>query len=525
MGVVFGLWSSGRRGQTVRFSAVGGHWSRRHFLQSRRNGDPRMTQYELVVGLEIHAQLLTRSKMFCRCANDYFAAEPNTRVCPVCLGLPGALPVINEQAVRRTVLTGLALNCRIPPFAKFDRKNYFYPDLVKGYQISQYDLPLCADGWLDVETSTGTRRLRITRVHLEEDTGKLTHMSRAGEEYSLIDFNRSGVPLMEIVSYHDMHTLDEVSQYIHRIRGLLRHLGVSSGDMEKGAMRFEANISLNPAGGSVLGNRVEVKNLNSFRAVIRAIEYEMQRQANLLDGGGAVHQETMGWDEAAGVTISQRGKEDAHDYRYFPEPDLPPLALSREWVEQIRAGMPELPDAKRERFMVVLGLSRYDATLLAEDQAVAAYFETALAAARPDEIKAIANWILGEMFRLMGESKTEIGAVQAAPAALVELVRLVGDGKISNSMAKGIFAEMFVSGKAAKAIVSERGLLQISDAEALEAIVSEVTKANQQAVADYRAGKVAALSFLVGQVMKASRGRANPALAGRLLGEALTRES
>jgi aspartyl-tRNA(Asn)/glutamyl-tRNA(Gln) amidotransferase subunit B len=251
----------------------------------------------------------------------------------------------------------------------------------------------------------------------------------------------------------------------------------------------------------------------------------MQRQANLLDGGGAVHQETMGWDEAAGVTISQRGKEDAHDYRYFPEPDLPPLALSREWVEQIRAGMPELPDAKRERFMVVLGLSRYDATLLAEDQAVAAYFETALAAARPDEIKAIANWILGEMFRLMGESKTEIGAVQAAPAALVELVRLVGDGKISNSMAKEIFAEMFVSGKAAKAIVSERGLLQISDAEALEAIVSEVTKANQQAVADYRAGKVAALSFLVGQVMKASRGRANPALAGRLLREALTRES
>ncbi|MDP3046885.1 MAG: Asp-tRNA(Asn)/Glu-tRNA(Gln) amidotransferase subunit GatB [Chloroflexota bacterium] len=488
-----------------------------------------MTQYELVVGLEIHAQLLTQSKMFCRCANDYFAAEPNTRVCPVCLGLPGALPVINEKAVRNTVLTGLALNCTIPSFAKFDRKNYFYPDLVKNYQISQYDLPLCLDGWMDVETSVGTtvgtRRLRITRVHLEEDTGKLTHVSRGGEEYSLIDYNRSGVPLMEIVSYHDMHTVDEVNQYIHRIHGLLRHLGVSTGDMEKGAMRFEANISLNPMGSGVLGNRVEVKNLNSFRAVIHSIEYEMQRQAGILDGGGAVQQETMGWDEAAGVTVSQRGKEDAHDYRYFPEPDLPPLALSREWVEQVRASMPELPDAKRERFMVSLGLSRYDASLLAEDQGVAAYFETALAAARPDEVKTIANWILGEMFRLMPERKTEIGDVKIAPAALVELVRLVSDGAISNSMAKEVFAEMFATGKAASLIVSERGLSQISDTDALAAIVAGVMKANPQAVADYRAGKEAALSFLVGQVMKASRGRANPALAGRLLQEALTREA
>ena len=484
-----------------------------------------MTQYELVVGLEIHAQLLTQSKMFCRCANDYFAAEPNTRVCPVCLGLPGALPVINEQAVRNTVLTGLALNCSIPPFAKFDRKNYFYPDLVKNYQISQYDLPLCLDGWMDVESSAGTRRLRITRVHLEEDTGKLTHVSRAGEEYSLIDYNRSGVPLMEIVSYHDMHTVGEVNQYIHKIHSLLRHLGVSTGDMEKGAMRFEANISLNPVGSGALGNRVEVKNLNSFRAVIRSIEYEMQRQARILDGSGAVQQETMGWDEAAGVTVSQRGKEDAHDYRYFPEPDLPPLALSYEWAEQIRAGMPELPDAKRERFMATLGLSHYDASLLAEDQAVAAYFEAALDAARSDEVKPVANWILGEMFRLMAESKTEIGAVQVAPAALVELVRFVAEGVISTSMAKEVLAEMFATGKAARLIVSERGLSQISDADALAAIVAGVLKANPQAVADYRAGKEAALSFLVGQVMKASRGRANPALAGRLLREALTRET
>jgi aspartyl-tRNA(Asn)/glutamyl-tRNA(Gln) amidotransferase subunit B len=484
-----------------------------------------MTQYELVVGLEIHAQLLTQSKMFCRCASDYFAAEPNTRVCPVCLGLPGALPVINERAVRDTVLTGLALNCSIPPFAKFDRKNYFYPDLVKGYQISQYDLPLCVDGWMDVETPAGTRRLRITRVHLEEDTGKLTHASRAGEEYSLIDYNRSGVPLMEIVSYHDMHTVDEVNQYIHKIHGLLRHLGVSTGDMEKGAMRFEANISLNPVGALVLGNRVEVKNLNSFRAVIHSIEHEMQRQTRILDGGGVVRQETMGWDEAGAVTVSQRGKEDAHDYRYFPDPDLPPLELSREWVEQLRAEMPELPDAKRARFMAVLGLSRYDASLLAEDQAVAAYFEAALAAARPDEAKTIANWVLGEMFRLLAESQIEIGDVRVAPAALAELVRLVGDGVISLPMAKEVLAEMFATGKSAGLIVSERGLSQISDANALEAISADVMRANPRAVADFRAGKAAAFSFLVGQVMKASRGRANPALAGRFLREALTRET
>jgi aspartyl-tRNA(Asn)/glutamyl-tRNA(Gln) amidotransferase subunit B len=486
------------------------------------NGDVGMTRFELVVGMEIHAQLLTQSKMFCRCANDYFAAEPNTRVCPVCLGLPGALPVINERAVRNTVLTGLALNCSIPTLAKFDRKNYFYPDLVKGYQISQYELPLCVDGWMDVETSAGPRRLRITRVHLEEDTGKLTHVSRAGEEYSLIDYNRSGVPLMEIVSYHDMRTVEEVNQYIHCIQRLLRHLGVSTADMEKGAMRFEANISLNPAGSSVLGNRVEVKNLNSFRAVTRSVEFEMQRQASILDGGGAVQQETMGWDEAAGVTVPQRGKEDAHDYRYFPEPDLPPLALTREWVDQVRAELPELPEAKRERFMTALGLSCYDASLLAENQAIAAYFEEALKDARPDEVKYLANWILGEMFRLMAESGIQIDGVLVNPAALVELVRLVGDGVISLPMAKDVFAQMFATGKPARQIVDDRGLSQVSDTFALEALAGDVMRANPQAVADYRAGKEAALSFLVGQMMKTSRGRANPARAGQLLKQSLT---
>ncbi len=476
-----------------------------------------MTDYELVVGLEVHAQLATRSKMFCGCASDYFAAEPNTRVCPVCLGLPGALPVINAKAVEYTVMTGLALNCRIPSFAKFDRKNYFYPDLVKGYQISQYDMPLCVDGWVEVDSPAGPRRLRITRVHLEEDTGKLTHVQRGDEEYSLIDYNRAGVALMEIVSFHDMRTLDEVKQYIHKLHGVLRCLGVSTGDMEKGAMRFEANISLRPRGSEALGNRVEVKNLNSFRAVLRSIEYEVDRQSHILDQGGVVEQQTMGWDEAAGETVAQRSKEEAHDYRYFPEPDLPPLELSPEWVDELRGRLPELPDAKRDRYMAALGLSRYDAGVLVEDGDVAAYFDRAVELAGPAEAKTLANWLLGEMFRLLGETGTGIISSRVTPEALVELVRLIADGTVSNKTAKDVFAGMFATGKRPGRIVEERGLMQISDAAALEAAVGRVVAANPQAVADYRAGKAAALGFLVGQVMRETKGRANPALVNQLL--------
>ena len=480
-----------------------------------------MTKYELVVGLEIHAQLLTKSKMFCGCANDYFAAEPNTRVCPVCLGMPGVLPVINQKAVEYTVMTGLALHCEVPAFAKFDRKNYFYPDLVKGYQISQYELPLCVNGWLDVETSAGPKRLRITRVHLEEDTGKLTHVQQGGQDYSLIDYNRSGVPLMEIVSYHDMRSLDEVQQYVHKLRSILRYLGVASGDMEKGAMRFEANVSLRPLGENRLGNRVEVKNLNSFRAVLKSIEYEAGRQSRILDEGGMVQQETMGWDEALGVTVPQRSKEEAHDYRYFPEPDLPPLELSSQWVQSLRARLPELPEAKRDRYMYDLGLSRYDASLLVEDHAVARYFEQAVTGADKTETKAVANWILGEMFRLMAENRLEIGDARVTPGALLEMVRLIQDGTISNKIAKDVFAEMFATGKSPRQVVAERGLTQISDAGELEAVVARVVTLNPQPVADYHAGKVAALSFLVGQVMKETKGRANPALVNRLLLAAL----
>jgi aspartyl-tRNA(Asn)/glutamyl-tRNA(Gln) amidotransferase subunit B len=474
--------------------------------------------YEIVVGLEVHAQLLTQSKMFCGCSADYAGAPPNTQVCPVCLGMPGVLPVINAKAVEYTIMTALAFNCQIPPFSKFDRKNYHYPDLVKGYQISQYDLPLSHGGWLEVEVDGQSKRLGITRVHLEEDTGKLLHVGGgAGDEaYSLIDFNRSGVPLMEIVSEPDMHSLDEVRQYVNKIRTVLRYLGVSSGDMEKGAMRFEANVSLRPLGETKLGNRVEIKNLNSFRAVLRSLEFEIARQRQVLASGGHIDQETMGWDEARNVTVTQRSKEEAQDYRYFPEPDLPPLVFAPAWVEAMRAKLPELPDARRDRFLADYGLSRYDANLLVADKAVADYFEQAVKAGRADP-KAVANWIGGELFRLMKETGQEIGQVQVTPPALAEMLGLIAAGTISGKVAKDVFAEMFATGKRAPAIVAEKGLTQISDAAALAQVVAQVIAANPQAVADFQAGKETALRFLVGQVMKATKGQANPALANELL--------
>jgi aspartyl-tRNA(Asn)/glutamyl-tRNA(Gln) amidotransferase subunit B len=474
--------------------------------------------YEIVVGLEVHAQLLTQSKMFCGCSADYAGAPPNTHVCPVCLGMPGVLPVINAKAVEYTIMTALALNCQIPPFSRFDRKNYHYPDLVKGYQISQYDLPLSHDGWLEVEVDGQSKRIGITRVHLEEDTGKLLHVGgAAGEQaYSLIDFNRSGVPLMEIVSEPDMHSLDEVRQYVNKIRTVLRYLGVSSGDMEKGAMRFEANVSLRPVGETRLGNRVEVKNLNSFRAVLRSLEFEVARQRQVLAGGGRIDQETMGWDEARNVTVPQRSKEEAQDYRYFPEPDLPPLVSDPAWVESIRAKLPELPDARRDRFLADYGLSRYDAHLLVADKAVAEYFEAAAKAGRADP-KAVANWIGGELFRLMKETGQEIDGVKVTPPALAEMLGLIAAGTISGKVAKDVFAEMFATGKRAPAIVAEKGLTQISDAAALAQVVAQVIAANPQAVADFQSGKETALRFLVGQVMKATKGQANPALANELL--------
>jgi aspartyl-tRNA(Asn)/glutamyl-tRNA(Gln) amidotransferase subunit B len=496
--------------------------------------------YAPTFGIETHAQLLTASKMFCSCRTDYTAAPPNSLVCPVCLGMPGSLPVINRRAVECVIVTGLALNCHIAELSRFDRKNYNYPDLVKGYQISQYDLPLCRDGWLEVQsgargtqgladaevgegqprpTDGGTeyqvRRIGIHDVHLEEDTGKLVHV--AGQ--SLVDFNRSGIPLMEIVSEPDFTSIDEVREYVLKLRRILRYLGVSSGNMEEGAMRFEANVSLHPVGSSEKGTRVEVKNLNSFRALLRSLDFEVRRQESVLREGGTIHRETRGWDDVHGVTFVQRSKETADDYRYFPEPDLPPLEITREWVGQIRAAMPELPDERYACFTSTYGLSTYDAQLLSDERPVADYFERAVAAGQPEGVdpKAIANWITGELFHLLHDQNLEISAARVAPEQLVQLVALLQEGQVTMSTAKHVLDVMFHTGKAAPEIVSEEGLIQISDADRLSAIVDEVLAAHVDAVTQYRSGKETVLSFLVGRVMKATKGKADPNLAARLI--------
>ncbi len=470
--------------------------------------------YEPVIGLEVHVELNTASKMFCACSADAFGAQPNTHVCPVCMGMPGTLPAINEEAVRFTVMAGLALNSSIQAHSVFARKNYFYPDLPKGYQISQYELPLCTGGHLDIEVGDATRRIGITRVHLEEDTGKLMHVG----EHSQIDLNRAGIPLMEIVSEPDMRTAEEAYAYVTRLRQIVRFLGVSSGDMEKGAMRCEVNLSLRPAGSDTFGVKVEIKNLNSFRSVRNAIAYEIERQVRLLETGQPITQVTMGWDETAGITRQQRSKEEAHDYRYFPEPDLPPLRLKKSWIEGVQRSLPELPDAKRERFVAHHGLSRYDATVLVEDRAVADYFEEVLR--HKDErtsAKLVANWVSGEMFRVMNENATPIQQVRVQPQHLAELIDMVTGNAISQTAAKQVFAVMWQTGRPPKRIVDELGLQQISDRGHLAEVVARVVADSPDAVASFKSGKETAIRFLMGQVMKASRGKANPQLVEQLL--------
>jgi aspartyl-tRNA(Asn)/glutamyl-tRNA(Gln) amidotransferase subunit B len=473
--------------------------------------------YEAIIGMEVHAELLTQSKMFCRCSADFFGAEPNTLTCPVCTGMPGVLPVINQKAVEYAIMTALALNCEIAEASVFSRKNYFYPDLPKAYQISMYDLPLSRNGWLEIEVDGGSKRIGIERVHLEEDTAKLFHVGG----HSLVDFNRSGVPLMEIVSQPDMRSADEAHAYLTKLRQIMRYLGVSSGDMEKGAMRCEANVSLRPVGSTEYGIKVEVKNLNSFRSVNLALDYEIQRQSRILDEGGNVEQVTMGWDEDRGVTVVQRSKEYAHDYRYFPEPDLPPLSISREWVKETKDGLPELPDARRNRFTTEYGLSAYDADILTTDKAVADYFEACVQVY--PEAKTFSNWITGELFRLLKEAEIGIEEVKVTPAALAELLTLVEKGTINQNTAKAVLGEMFKSGRAAAEIVAEKGLAQISDADELGRIVDQVITANPDEVTEYRAGKERLLGWFVGQVMKATRGQANPQLVTSLLKEKLQR--
>lgn len=469
--------------------------------------------YEAVVGLECHVQLATASKMFCGCPSDYAGSPPNTHVCPICLGMPGVLPVINRKAVEYTIMTGLALNAEIPPATKFDRKNYPYPDLVKGYQISQYDLPLVKGGWVDVMADGVARRIGIERVHLEEDTGKLSHLPAGG---SLIDYNRSGVPLMEMVSQPDIRSAAEARAYLLKLRGILRTLGVSDADMDKGQLRCDVNVSLRPVGQEALGTKVEIKNLNSFRAVQHALEYEIVRQTRLLERGERILQETRGWQEEHGATVSQRTKEEAHDYRYFPEPDLPPLFVGRDWVTALRSRLPELPDVRGQRYQSAFGLGLADAEGLAIDPATAEYYEAVIQAGA--DPKKAANWIQNELARLRSESH---GDGHLEPRQLAELIHLVDTGAINSSTAKEVLEAAFRSGKNPRALVDELGVGQISDVAGLEAAVAAAIVANPTAVADYRAGKSTAINFLKGQVMKATRGKANPAVAEELLRQKL----
>jgi aspartyl-tRNA(Asn)/glutamyl-tRNA(Gln) amidotransferase subunit B len=465
--------------------------------------------FELVIGLEVHSQLLTKSKMFCSCSTNYAYAAPNTHVCPICMGMPGVLPVINEQAIAYTIMTALALNCEIPEYSKFDRKNYPYPDLMKGYQISQYDIPLSKNGYLTIDHDSQIKRIGITRVHLEEDTARLLHH----DGYSLVDINRSGTPLMEIVSEPDMRSPEEARLYMQKLREILVYLGVSSGRMEEGSLRCDANISIRPKGQQELGVKTEIKNMNSFRSVERALTYEAQRQIELLETGQSIHQETRGWVETRGLTVPQRSKEYAHDYRYFPEPDLPPLLISRAWVEEIRSQLPELPDARRARYDANYGLSAQDANVLTEDKALGDYFEQVLAISHLSGVKArakaAANLVLNDVVRLLKINSISVHESPLSPVASANLLDLLEKERITGKQAKEVLEEAFASGKMPDMIVKEKGLEPpISDQNALERIVEEVIANNSKASNDYRAGKTNALQALIGQVMKQTRGQA-----------------
>ncbi len=489
--------------------------------------------YETIIGLEVHAQLRTKSKMFCRCSADYADDAANTHVCPVCLGMPGVLPTINKQAVEYTIMTALALNCGISEYTKFDRKNYPYPDLMKGYQISQYDAPIGHHGWLTIEADGQKKKVSITRVHLEEDVAKLIHRTSPNKEaYSLVDVNRSGVPLMEIVGEPDLHSPEEARQYLMKLRSVLQYLDVSTANMEEGSFRCDANISIRPEGNPESMAKVEVKNMNSFKAVYRALEYEAKRQRKAAEEGKRLVQETRGWVEEKGITVSQRSKEYAHDYRYFPEPDLPPLVLNQDWVEEMRAKLPELPEARRNRFVAEYGLPLYDANLLTSSKAMADYFEECLRTEGYKKLpkdkgaKEVSNWLLGEVSRIMNANNIDIVDFgrRVSPKEFAGLLVLHSQAVVNTATAKSVLEEMFKTGKNADEIITQRGLSQISDTAAIEAEVITVINNNKPAVADYKAGREQAIKFLVGQVMKATGGRANPKLVNELLKKKLEEE-
>jgi len=466
--------------------------------------------YEAVIGLETHVQLKTKSKMWCGCANE-FGAPPNTRVCPVCLGLPGVLPVANEEALRLTALTGLLLNCAIAPYAKFDRKNYFYPDMPKNYQITQFDKPSTLRGHIEFEFNGGIARVNITRAHLEEDVGKNIHFERN----SGVDFNRAGVPLLEIVSEPEITSAAMAYEYLNALKDILVYGGVSDADMEKGMVRCDVNVSVRPAGAKDLGKKIEIKNMNSFSGARRALEYEIPRQIEVLTKGGQLSQETRRWDDAAGITETMRSKEMAHDYRYFPEPDLMPFEPTSQWLEEVGKQVVELPLAKKQRFMREFQLPASDAQTFVWDVPLGAYFESL--ARRCRNPKAAANWIINNLRAKLTETQTTLPDLKFMPEAILELIELVESKKISSSIGQQVFGEMFASGESPSAIVEKRGLAQVSDAGAIEGYCDQAIAANPGPAADFKAGKAAALNFLKGQVMKLSKGKANPNLIGEIL--------
>jgi aspartyl-tRNA(Asn)/glutamyl-tRNA(Gln) amidotransferase subunit B len=473
-------------------------------------------KYEAVIGLEVHAQLLTESKIFCGCSTR-FGEKPNQNTCPVCMGFPGVLPVLNKRVVELTIRTGLATHCDIARYSRWARKNYFYPDLPKGYQISQFELPLCLNGYVDIGGDGARKRIRLTRIHMEEDAGKNIHDVRG--DYSLVDLNRAGVPLMEIVSEPDIRSAEEAGSYLRDLRAILQYLDVCDGNMEEGSFRCDANVSLRPEGNSSLGVKAELKNLNSFKAVEKALDYEIERQTRVLSEGGTISQETRLWDSDREVTLSMRSKEHAHDYRYFPDPDLLPLVIDESWIDEIRAGLPELPEARRERFVSEYALPLYDAELLTARKDVADYYETAIKVHRNP--KAISNWVVGDLFRVIKERKldeqVQILSWPVSPDHLAEMARMIDQGKISGKIAKTLFSEMLETGEPPDKIVSEKGLEQVTDTGSIETAIDEVLAGHAQQVSDYKAGKEKVFGFLVGQVMKATKGKANPQSVNEIL--------
>ncbi len=476
-------------------------------------------KYEAVIGLEVHAQMLTDTKIFCGCSTK-FGSEPNTQTCPVCIGMPGVLPVLNRKALEFAVKTGIATNCTVSVYSRFARKNYFYPDLPKGYQISQYELPVCEHGSLEIIVDGNTKKIGITRIHMEEDAGKNIH--EGGGNFSFVDLNRAGVPLMEIVSEPEIRSPREAVEYMRKLRTILRYLGVCDGNMEQGSLRCDANVSIRPFGQKELGVKAEIKNINSFKFVEKALEYEIKRQIKVLDDGGKIIQETRLWDSSRGITESMRGKEEAHDYRYFPDPDLVPIIVDQKWIDGIKISLPELPDIKRERFVSEYGLPANDADFLACDKPVADWFEGSVNLG--GQPKYVANWMMGDLMKLLNEESRSIEDCPLKPGQLVEMLKLMDNGTISGKIAKTVFEEMYKTGKNAEVIVREKGLVQISDTGAIEQAVDDVIAKYPAEVERFKAGEEKLTGFFVGQVMKITKGKANPQIVNELLRKKLMQQ-